>query len=266
MKKFFTMLATLGMLVSCSDNSPKMLILYYSQTGATAVVAEEIQKLTGADIERFDVVEAYNGTFDETITRCNLERESGFLPTLVPVKSNLSKYDVIFLGFPVWYGTYAPPVQALINTGALDGKTVVPFCTFGSGGLESSTASLKSALNSAGILDGFGIRNARIQYASEELDRFLIENGYKEGYVAALPDYSAQSEVSEEEVALFNEACSDYQFPLGTPVTVASRSVDGGTDYVFKAQSPGMDGQMTESTIYVVTREGRKAEFTKVVR
>jgi len=266
MKKLFIMLAVFTMLTSCGDKGPKTLILYYSQTGATAAVAEELQKQTGADIERIDVEEAYNGSFDETITRCNLERESGFLPTLIPVKSDLSKYDVIFLGFPVWYGTFPPPVQVLLNTGALDGKTIVPFCTFGSGGLESSTDGLKSVLPSATILEGFGIRNARIQYAAEELNVYLCANGYKEGEVVTLPDYSAQAEVTEEEAAIFNEACSDYQFPLGIPATVGSRQVEGGTDYLFKALSPGMGGQMTESTIYVVTREGRRAEFTKVVR
>ena len=66
------------------------MVLYYSQTGATKVVAEEIAKQMGADIERIDITQPYNGTYDETIQRCNEEKANGTLPELVPLKSKLS--------------------------------------------------------------------------------------------------------------------------------------------------------------------------------
>lgn len=266
MKKIFIAILISVLMVSCSEKAPKALILYYSQTGATQAVAEAIQAQTGADIERFDVEDVYDGDFEATIQRCLAERESGAVPTLVPIKSDLSKYDVIFLGYPIWFGTYAPPVKALLSNVDLKGKKIVPFCTFGSGGLFSSIEDLKGTLAESEIAEGFGIRNARIQYTEEELDRFLIENGYKEGTIDPLPDYSEQDEVIPEERAIYDEATAGYPYPMGEPVSVGSRTVPGGVDFLFIVASKDMQGNPVEGKVYVARRNGRNPEFTQVVR
>lgn len=265
MKKILTLVISAAMMISCAEKAPKVLILYYSQTGATKAVAEEIQKQIGGDIQAFDVEEIYDGDFDATIKRCLEERQSGFVPTLVPV-GDLSEYDVIFLGYPIWFGTYAPPVKALLENVDLSGKTIVPFCTFGSGGLVSSREDLVAALPSCEVAEGFGIRNARLQYAEEELDRFLIEGGYKEGSVEPLEDYSPQDVVIPEELALYQEATAGYPFPMGEPVSVGSRSVPGGVDFLFITQSADRDGNPVQCKVYVARRNGRPVEFTQVVR
>ena len=54
----------------------------------------------------------------------------------------MKDYDIIFLGYPIWFGTYALPMKTFIKYNSLAGKTLVPFCTFGSGGLASSLADL----------------------------------------------------------------------------------------------------------------------------
>lgn len=270
MKKYLSIIAIVTtiatMLTSCSEKSPKMLILYYSQTGVTESVATEIQKMTGADIERFDVEEAYSGNYAETIARVQVERQNGTIPTLKPLTSDLSKYDMILLGYPVWFGTYAPPVKALLASVDLSGKKIVPFCTFGSGGLYSSASDLKAALPESEIADGYGVRAARVQYAPEELERFLIESGLVAGEIDPLPEFSEQDVVTPEELALYNEATSSYMFPLGEPVSVAARTVPGGVDFCFIVNTTTPDGQTTEGKIYVVRRNGRPAEFTQVVR
>jgi len=264
-KLFFAALAT-AILSSSIDASAKYLILYYSQTGATEKVAYELQKQTGADIERFDVENKYDGDFGATIQRVEAERREGFLPAINPIESDLSQYDVIFLAYPIWFGTYPPPVQALIQSYKFEGKTIIPVCTFGSGGLEASVSDLLKALSQATIVEGFGIRNARVQYAEEELNLFLIGNGYKEGQIDPLPDYSEQDDVSPEELAIYNEATSDYQFPMGEPVSVGRRVVPEGMDYVYTVRSSGPFGPASQGKVFVVTRTGRKAEFTKAVR
>ncbi|MCQ2183380.1 MAG: hypothetical protein MJY89_08285 [Bacteroidales bacterium] len=266
MKKNLLVFAALAGMTACAEKGPNTLVLYYSQSGTTEAVALELQKQTGADIERFDVVEAYEGDFNAVVARCAEERASGFVPTLAPLTTDLSKYDVIFLGYPIWSGTYATPVKVLLESVDFTGKKVVPFCTFGSGGLESSAADVAAALPGTEIADGFGIRQARVQYAAEELADFLVAQGYVEGDVEALPEYSDFVEVTPETAAIFEEATSGYMFPLGTAVSVASREVPGGVDYQFVAASAGFDGTPVESMIYVVCREGRPAEFTKVVR
>ena len=174
-------------LASCGSEEVKPLILYYSQTGATEAVAQELQTATGADIESIELVNPYSGTYDETIARVSQEMEDGVLPELNPLKSDLSKYDVIFLAYPIWFGTYATPIASLVKDYDFAGKKVVTVCTFGSGGVEPAVQDLKKALPKAVIAENnFGIRNARIGAAAKELNRFLVENAYVEGEVEAL--------------------------------------------------------------------------------
>ena len=244
----------------------KTLVLYYSENGTTKTVAEELQKQLGADIEAVEAVEPYTGDFGATIQRGNKERESGNWPAIKPLQKKIAEYDVIFLGYPIWYGTYANPIVTLVKAENFAGKTIVPFCTFGSGGLNTSAADLEKALPKAKIQKGYGVRAARILKIEKELNRFLIENGYKKGSVEKLADYSEQKPVTAAEKALFDEACSSYQFPLGTPETVGKRATADGTDYKFSVKSRGMDGKEATSTIYVTVEKGAKAEFTEVVR
>lgn len=266
MKKILLSLA--AMAAVATGSAQKVLVLYYSETGTTKTVAQEIQKQIGADIEGIEAVVPYSGNFQETIQRGQREMQSGEMPAIKPLKSAIADYDVIFLGYPIWFGTYAMPIGTLVKENDFAGKTIVPFCTFGSGGLNTSTNDLKKALPQATIQKGYGVRTARVAAAKKELDRFLIENGYKEGTVAPLPDYSAQQPVTDADKAIFDAACSNYQFPLGTPVTVGKRQTPDGTDYQFSVKSRGFDGGESTSTIFVTVgkEEGAKPEFTEVVR
>ena len=245
----------------------KTLVLYYSETGTTQNVAQELQRQLNADIEAIEAVTPYTGNFQETIQRGQREMQSGETPALKPLKKDIAKYDVIFLGYPIWFGTYAMPIATLVKDNDFAGKTIVPFCTFGSGGLNTSSDALVKALPKAKIKPGYGVRTARVAAAPKELNRFLIENGYKKGSVEKRPDYSEQRPVTEEEKAIFDAACSSYQFPLGTPSTVGKRQTSDSTDYKFIVKSQGPNGAAT-STIYVTVgkADGAKPEFTEVVR
>ena len=250
----------------CEGKNANILVLYYSQTGVTKQVAEVLQKELDADIEAIQVIKPYDGTFDETIARCLEEKKKGELPHIRPIKSDLKNYDIIFLGYPIWFGTYATPVITLVNSFKFAGKQIVPFCTYGSGGLVESTEHLKKALPMAKIQSGFGIREYRISRVKEELDRFLKLNGYIAGEVEIYPDYSAQKPVTKEETEIFNNACGSYKFPLGTPKTVGSRKAGDRTDYLYYVNSKTPDGRDVESKIYISVEKDLKPEFTLVVR
>ncbi len=269
MKKILFMIAAAMTMVGCSNKEAgKSLVIYYSQTGATEQVAIEIAKLLDADILSIDVTQPYDGTYDETIVRCLKEREADLVPELKEMEIDLTKYNTIFIGYPIWFGTYAPPIAALIKEIDFSGKKIVPFCTFGSGGLEAGIKDLKAALADSEICNGYGVRNARIAKAPIEVKRFLIENGYMDGEVEKLPDYSEPLAVTPEEAEIFNAACGDYQFPLGTPVKVGRRVTSTSVDYRYIANSTGPDGNVTESIIFVTVDNApdAKPEFTEVVR
>lgn len=250
------------------SSQPKVLVVYYSQTGATKSVAEEIQKQLGADIEAIELEVPYDGNFEQTIERCQKEKEENVLPMVKSLKANLDDYDLIFLGYPVWFGTYATPIASLINDQKFAGKQVVTFCTYGSGGLQSSTEQLAAALPDAQVVEGYGVRNARLAAMSEEVNRFLIERGFKEGEVEALPAFMEHHPISAEEAAVFDQACSDYQFPLGIPFDVAVRESATRIDYEFSVNTTGKEADGVLSTIYVTVGKeaGSKPEFTQVVR
>lgn len=265
-------MATSMLFASCGPKkqSPKVLVLYYSQTSNTATVAQEIQKALGADMEAIVPVVPYDGTYQETIERSRKEREEGILPEVEPIKADIAQYDIIFLGFPVWFGTVAPPIGKLLETVDFSGKTLVPFCTFGSGGLQSSSADIAAKQPNATVKPGYGVRAARMAAVPAEVDYFLKSNGYLEGEFTPLEEFSATRPVSEEEAAIFDAAVGEYPMIQATPTQVASRNVPGGMEYLFTAQNKPREGMPAfgpmEMKVYVLAADGEAPVFTQVVR
>ena len=147
MKHYFLIAAMFALaFTSCGskDSGSKTLILYYSQTGTTEKVAQELQSKLNADMELIGLENPYSGTYGESVARVAKERESGVLPELLPLKADIAKYDTIFLGYPIWFGTYAMPIASLVKEYDFEGKHIVTFCTFGSGGLEAAIQDLKN--------------------------------------------------------------------------------------------------------------------------
>lgn len=271
--KFITLIALLfTMASSCSEkksqnpDKSRTIVVYYSQTGATESVAREIGSILGVDVVAIEPEVPYDSDYASTVERWKKEKEDGVKPAVKPLAVNLEEYDTIFLGFPVWGGSVASPVATFLADNSLAGKKVITFATFGSGGLETSTADVAAAQPEAEVIAGYGVRNARLSKAPAEIEHFLIENGFKTGTVASLPAYGPTRPVKEEEMEIFNLACGDYQFPLGTPVSVRSRSYDGTDDYEYKVKSVSPDGNESYSTIYVISSPDSKPEFTRVVR
>jgi flavodoxin len=253
------------------QETPKMLVLYYSQTSNTKAVAQEIATKLGADMEEIVSVNPYDGDFQATIERCIQEREEGVIPEIQPVKADLAKYDVIFLGYPIWFGTYAPPVVTFLNQVDLSGKKIVPFCTFGSGGLDSSVRDLAETQPNAEILPGYGVRAARLDAMPKEVDQFLKAGGFIEGEYTKLEAFAEPHEVSADEAAIFDAAVGDYPMMHAQAKTVATRALPNGTEYLFTAVDLPREGNPNmppagELKVYVTVVEGETPVFTQVIR
>ena len=272
-KMMLAIVAAMVSAISCGQKqeAQKVLVLYYSQTSNTKAVATEIATRIGADLEEIVPVKPYDGDFQATINRCMQDRQQGVTPEVKPLKADIAKYDVIFIGYPVWFGTYAPPVDAFLSQVDLSGKKVVPFCTFGSGGLYSSVKDLVEKQPGAEVLPGYGVRAARIDAAPAEVDRFLKENGFIEGEYVKLDEFPAPHPASEEEAAIFDAAVGDYPMIHAAAEEVASRNVPGGIEYLFTARdlpregAPGVPPAGTMK-VYVLAEEGQAPVFTQVVR
>lgn len=276
MKSMKWMLAFVAMMmaaVSCGQKKEapkKVLVLYYSQTSNTKKVAQEIATKLDADIEEIVPVKPYDGDFGATIARCNEERQQGVTPEIKPIAADLSKYETIFIGFPVWFGTFAPPVGTFLDQVDLSGKKIVPFCTFGSGGLDSSVKNMAEKQPKAEILPGYGVRAARLAAMPNEVDQFLKAGGFIKGEYTKLEPFSGEHAVTDEESAIFDAAVGDYQMIQAKATKVASRTIPGGTEYLFtavdKLRPGGPQMPAGEMKVYVTALEGEAPVFTQVVR
>ena len=271
MKQILILAAAVLLAVSCSQKkAPKVLVLYYSQTNTTKVVAEEIANALGADLEAILPVIPYDGDIPAVAARCAKDAAEGKLPELKPFTVDVSAYDVIFLGYPIWMGTFAPPVETVLQTVNLDGKKVVPFCTFGSGGLDTSTKDLKAKLPNTEVLPGYGVRAARIDAAKAEVDYFLKANGFLAGEFTPLPAFSEPQPADEAAAAIFDAAVGSYPMIHAAATEVASRSVPGGVEYLFTAKDlpmgPAADAPDHFIKVYVLAEDGKEPVFTQVLR
>ena len=266
--------------VACNPNKkhranfgprPKILVLYYSQTSNTKAVAQEIAKRLNTDIEEITLVEPYDTAFQATIDRCKADREKGITPEINPLKSNVADYDIIFLGYPIWFGTYAPPIATLLDKVDLSGKKVVPFCTFGSGGLESSGQDLYERLPNTEILPGYGVRAARMDAMPKEVGEFLAASHFCDGRFEMPWESPELHPVTAEEVAIFDAAVDGYPMLNAKPIDAASRTITDGTEYLFTAKDMPREDEPDmppagELKVYVLVEKGKAPVFTKVVR
>ena len=250
--------------------APKVLVLYYSQTSNPKAVATEIATKLTADIEEIVAVNPYDGDFQTTIDRCIVEREQGTVTEIKPLATDIANYDVIFIGYPVWFGTYATPIATFLANTDLSGKKIVPFCTFGSGGLESSVKDMAEKQPKAEILNGYGVRAARLDAMPKEIDNFLKASGFLEGEYVKLDEFPEQHNVSEEEAAIFNAAVDGYPMLHAEAKTVASRNIPNGVEYLFTAidlpREDNPDMPVCEIKVYVTVENGAAPIFTNVVR
>lgn len=139
----------------------KVAVVYYSQSKVrnTATVAQWIAKHTGGTLTELEMAEPYPEPYSATLKAVGKDFEAGTLPALKNLP-NLDGYDVVFLGSPIWYGTYALPVGTFLKANPLAGKIIVPFCTHGGGGAGRFAADIRKACPNAKVLDRLVIRGS----------------------------------------------------------------------------------------------------------
>lgn len=137
----------------------KTVVVYFSATGTTKRVAKNLAKATGADV--YEIKPAVPYTDAELNWRNSNSRSSVEMndktsrPEIVKSNLNISEYDTIFLGFPIWWGTAPRVVQTFLEGQNFAGKTIILFATSGSSGMGSTDKDLKPSVDaSAKIIKG----------------------------------------------------------------------------------------------------------------
>ena len=164
--------AALAEAPATTDTPSKTLVVYYSATGSTERIANMIAAETGADVFVITPVEPYtdedlNWTNDNS--RVVYEHDHSEAQNEVALTEitpeNWDNYDTVYIGYPIWWGIAAWPVNQFVTGNDFTGKAIIPFCTSASSGLGQSGALLAEAAGTGEWLEG-----ARFSYATEETD------------------------------------------------------------------------------------------------
>ncbi len=236
--------------------SSKSLVVYYSQTGATKKLAEIFQKAKSADVFEIATVTPYPSTYDSTIAAVGAQRESKQWPALVSAKADLAKYDTVYLGYPIMFGSFAPPVYTFLDSNDLSGKVVVPFCTYGSGGRKASAAELKTLEPNANVTLAYGISNKRItaengaEVATKEVEGFFADLATGKTDEMLMGGFTDQRALTAEDSAVFATATKDYAYLKLAPLSVATQVV-AGTNYLFVCTTSGFNRPPTETMVKI---------------
>ena len=156
-----------------SSNSKK-LVIYYSLTETTAKLAKRIADETGADLFWLDCTIPYSKNMNECDRESKADIKNGVHRELASVP-NLSGYDVIFVGTPVWSDDMANPVETFLLQADLSGKTVVPFCTYWSSGRDLTLKRICDLSKGAKFLDGIGQAHAQTADISSWLKKIGLK-------------------------------------------------------------------------------------------
>ena len=234
----------------------KSLVVFYSQTGSTKKVADVFQKARNADVFEIKTATPYPSTYDSTVAAVRIQRESKQWPALANPKADLAKYDTVFLGYPIMFGTFAPPIYSFLDSNDLSGKVVVPFCTYGSGGRKASAAELKTLEPNATVTLAYGISNRRISaegadsVVAAEVETFFANLAEGKTEEMLMGGYSEQRPLTAEDSAVFAAATKDYGYLSLKPLSVSTQVV-AGTNFLFTCEMKAFGGPATQTNVKI---------------
>lgn len=143
---------------SLSDESvPQSLVVYFSWSGNTKNVAEAIQAQTDSDIFEIVPTVPYSDDYDTVVNFAQEEQRNNARPAISENIENIEQYDIIYVGFPNWWGDMPMILYTFFDTYDLSGKTVALFCTSGGSGLSNTVNEVKSLEPDATVTEGLHI-------------------------------------------------------------------------------------------------------------
>jgi flavodoxin len=165
----------------------KCLIAYFSRSGNnyvsgsiadlpignTEVAAKMIQEMAGGDMFRIEAVKTYPRDYREATKVAQDEQRADARPELANHVGNMDSYDLIFLGYPNWWGTMPMPVFTFLEGYDFSGKTIVPFCTHEGSGLGHSERDIAKLCPNAEILNGLAIHGSRVNASRKDIADWL---------------------------------------------------------------------------------------------
>lgn len=155
----------------------KPLIAYYSRTGNTRTVAEQIQRCTGGDLFELRTTHAYPEDYKATTEQARREQDEYFRPQLTARVDTMDARGMVFIGYPNWWGTMPMAFFTFLEAYDFSGKTLVPFCTHEGSGLGRGPADIARLCPEAKRLTGFAVRGRNVASAQPDVERWVKSLG-----------------------------------------------------------------------------------------
>lgn len=167
--------------------SKKCLIAYYSRrgynyvngaiknltVGNTELVANKIKERVDGDLFKIDTIIPYPADYMETTRVAKAELHANARPALTNLANNMEQYEVVFLGYPNWWGTFPMAVFTFLESSSFNGKTIIPFCTHERSGLGISEKDIKRLCPAAKVLKGVAIKGSDVANSDKIIDSWI---------------------------------------------------------------------------------------------
>jgi flavodoxin len=158
----------------------RVLVAYFSWSGNTRGIANQIHKIVGGDLFQIVSVDQYPSDYDETVKQARRELDAGYRPKLKSEVESIGSYDVVFIGYPNWCGTIPRPVASFLSKCDSSGKTIAPFCTHEGSRLGRSVEDIAKLCPQSNVLEGLAVRGGDVGHAQNRVSEWLRKIGMME--------------------------------------------------------------------------------------
>jgi flavodoxin len=153
----------------------KVLVAYFSYSGNTREIANQIHKSVGGDFFEIRPEKPYPKDYDEVKKQVNKEQQSDYKPMLKSKIKNIQLYDVVFIGYPNWWGTLPVPVKTVLSEYDSYGKIIIPFCIYEGSSLGQSVTDISKFCPKSNILDGIEVQSKDMKSAQNDVSKWLYK-------------------------------------------------------------------------------------------
>ena len=158
--------------VNTEFNGSKTIIVYYSWSGNTEIVANKIKKITGADIYKITTKIPYPNEYDDMVAQVKEDINNEKLPELNG-SVDLSKYDNIIIGYPIWIGDMALPMKSFLSKNDLKGKDIAPFILNGGSRVYKSISYIKEVCPDSKVLNYMSIKRKDVSNLDNKINNWI---------------------------------------------------------------------------------------------
>ncbi|WP_028329300.1 flavodoxin [Brachyspira alvinipulli] len=203
MKKYIIIILCLAFSYILNAQNSKILVVYFSRVGntqfdnnvdastaasivannnkmgTTEYVANVIKNQLNADIRLIETVNQYSKDFDDLVDKNHDEMRKNDFPKIKPLNIDISKYNTIFIGYPVWANDVPMAVRTFIRDYNLSSKTIIPFCTHDGYGAGRSYSTIRNMAKNANVLDGLALDSSNIESKNNQIINWISKLNLK---------------------------------------------------------------------------------------